>query len=95
MLDSFNNVNRRILLKIFKTNIKINGRKQTAPGSDNVRSYNLYNICKSTSCYSSCKDVVNKATGLFVELGVDLYIDLIRIWGLHLAQKARIDLLSQ
>ncbi len=83
-----------MFFKIFKTGIKVNGRKQTALESDNVYNYNLYNIYKSTSCYNSCEDVVNRAAGLFIGLDVDLYIDLMGIWGFYFVRKVRIDLLS-
>src|SRR6266566_2385718 len=72
-----------MFLRVFKTGVRVGGRERTAPGSDDVRSHSLCGICKSSSCCSSCEDVVNRVAGLFVGLGVDLYVDLMGIWGFH------------
>ncbi len=79
MLNGFNNINKWMFLRIFKTGVKVNDCKRTALRSDDICSYNLCSIYKNTNYCSSCKDVVNRVAGLFVELGVDLYVDLMGI----------------
>jgi len=84
-----------MFFRVFKIGVKVGGCKRTTLGSDDVCSYSFCGICKSISCCNSCEDVVNRAVGLFVGLGVDLYVDLMGIWGLYFARKVRIDFLLQ